>query len=49
MFTDFVGECRADKLRREAEESEAEDAQLDIPPGIGMGTLESPQPITVAA
>ncbi|KAL5485358.1 CPA1 [Sanghuangporus weigelae] len=49
MFTDFVAECRSDKLRREAEEPESKDAKVDIPVASGMETLQSVQPIAAAA
>lgn len=54
MFTDFVAECRADKMKRMIAETEAlEEGPLEFTQSesdtIGMQTVESPRPVAVAA
>ena len=45
MFTDFVAECRADMLARNA----AAEEQGNFKDVNGMETVEIPRPIAVAA
>ena len=48
MFTDFVAECRADKLRREASEEESESREPEEVPVI-RENVGGARPVAVAA